>query len=382
MLVGAREPVGVGRAVGVRAVEVAGDGDRRNGDRGPAGERPLEPEVALLALREAQPPAVVVDHDVDVVRVVERRRGAVEGGVVDVPLRRGDPPDQPGELARVAPVAEPAPLGREVEQVPPAELGLRRQRLLVDLDAPDQVAAHRDQGRAALGPERGHDRGGPRSPVEPGDGRPCDPEGVQQRQGVDGEHRLLAVARGPVGQEPRAAVAAQVGHDHPAPLRDEQRCDLVVGVDVVGPAVQEQDGGAVLRAGVDVADVEVARVDLLDLHPISRLAEGEHVGLGARVEEGDLEGAVGDRTGLADQLVQPRLGRPSRGPRSSTSSPRAPPGGFPSSRTTKRTGPLSARVPSTRLRSRPRKRYTIRPPGSFRVVTCGPPSSRRTAPTG
>src|SRR5512132_4096185 len=38
------------------------------------------------------------------------------------------------------------------------------------------------------------------------------------------------------------------------------------------------------------------------------LAEGEGVGLDTGVEEGDLQGAVGDRAGLAQELVQPRLG--------------------------------------------------------------------------
>ena len=38
------------------------------------------------------------------------------------------------------------------------------------------------------------------------------------------------------------------------------------------------------------------------------LPEGEHVGLGAGVGEGDLERALGDRTVLADQLVEPLLG--------------------------------------------------------------------------
>src|SRR6266498_2170050 len=37
----------------------------------------------------------------------------------------------------------------------------------------------------------------------------------------------------------------------------------------------------------------------------SGLAEGERVGLGARVEEGGLEGAVSDGAGLADELVHP-----------------------------------------------------------------------------
>jgi hypothetical protein len=37
-------------------------------------------------------------------------------------------------------------------------------------------------------------------------------------------------------------------------------------------------------------------------------AEGEGVGLDARVEEGDLEGALADRARLADELVEPRFG--------------------------------------------------------------------------
>jgi hypothetical protein len=39
----------------------------------------------------------------------------------------------------------------------------------------------------------------------------------------------------------------------------------------------------------------------------SGLAEGERVGLGAGGGEGDLDGAVGDGAGVADELVQPLL---------------------------------------------------------------------------
>jgi hypothetical protein len=41
---------------------------------------------------------------------------------------------------------------------------------------------------------------------------------------------------------------------------------------------------------------------------VPELAEGEGVGLDAGVEEGSLQGAVADGTGLADELVEPRLG--------------------------------------------------------------------------
>lgn len=37
------------------------------------------------------------------------------------------------------------------------------------------------------------------------------------------------------------------------------------------------------------------------------LAERKRVGFSAGVEEGDLEGVLGDRTMLADELVQPRF---------------------------------------------------------------------------
>src|ERR687897_3743031 len=41
---------------------------------------------------------------------------------------------------------------------------------------------------------------------------------------------------------------------------------------------------------------------------VTALAEGEGVGQDAGVQEGDLEGALGDGAGLADELVQPGAG--------------------------------------------------------------------------
>jgi hypothetical protein len=65
-----------------------------------------------------------VDHDADVVRIVEGRRAAREGGVVEVPLRRRDLPDELREIVAVLLVTGPAALGGEVELVPPLQLGL------------------------------------------------------------------------------------------------------------------------------------------------------------------------------------------------------------------------------------------------------------------
>ena len=119
--------VGLGFRMG-RAVGVALERDRRaRVMTGRFREPLLELGVLGLAVGQPEPPAVVVDHDRDVVGVVERRRAALEGGVVEVPLRRRGPPDQLRELAPVLLVAGAAALGGEVVLVPPLELGLGRQ---------------------------------------------------------------------------------------------------------------------------------------------------------------------------------------------------------------------------------------------------------------
>ena len=69
----------------------------------------------------------------------------------------------------------------------------------------------------------------------------------------------LAVAEGVAREEARRAVAAQIRHDHPVAGRRQQRCDVDEAVDVVGPAVQEDDRRAVGRTGFGVADVQERR---------------------------------------------------------------------------------------------------------------------------
>jgi hypothetical protein len=54
-----------------RPVEVAADGDRRHRNQGTFGQARFQVVVLLLSFGEAQPPAVVVDNDVDVIGVVE-----------------------------------------------------------------------------------------------------------------------------------------------------------------------------------------------------------------------------------------------------------------------------------------------------------------------
>src|SRR5262249_34208288 len=150
----------------------------------------------------------------DVIRIVQGRRAAFEGRVVEVPLWRRRAPDQLRELPRVTLVAGTATLGGEVVLIPPLELGAGRQRRLACGLAAYQVTAHRDEAVAALGPERCDDVGAPRAPIEPCEDGPLDLERVHQRRDVRGEGCLLAVTEGLLGEEARRPVPAEVRDDH------------------------------------------------------------------------------------------------------------------------------------------------------------------------
>jgi hypothetical protein len=160
-------------------------------------------------------------------------------------------------------VADPAAFGGEIILVPPLKLGLRRQRRLAGFLAADQIAAHGDERLAAFRPQRRHDVGRPCSPIKTGDGRLLDFERIHQRDGIEGNDRLLAVADRGVGKKARGAIAAQIRHDHAVARRRQQRGDVDKTVNVIGPAVQKNDRGSVSGAGFGVADIEEAGIGLL-----------------------------------------------------------------------------------------------------------------------
>src|SRR5215212_7927020 len=102
-------------------------------------------------------------HDLHMIRVVQGRCAAIERGIIEVPLRRGDLPNELRKIVPVFVVAGPAAVRGKVILVPPLELSLWRQRQLVGFTAADQIAAYRDDGLAALRPERRDDVGCARS---------------------------------------------------------------------------------------------------------------------------------------------------------------------------------------------------------------------------
>src|SRR5216684_2296506 len=86
-----------GIGAGVRMRGTIGIAFKRNGghaDNRSFSERLFEIVVFRLALRQAESPAVIVDHDADLIRVFECRCAAIESGIIEVPLRRSELPNE------------------------------------------------------------------------------------------------------------------------------------------------------------------------------------------------------------------------------------------------------------------------------------------------
>jgi hypothetical protein len=129
------------------AISVTLHRDGGHADDGLLGKPFLKLVISRLALDETEPPAVTVDHNRDMVRIIESLCAAIEGGVIKIPLRRSELPDQLREVATILVVASSAAFGGEIELVPPFELGLGSDvRLTLTSEARDGVIGRRACG--------------------------------------------------------------------------------------------------------------------------------------------------------------------------------------------------------------------------------------------
>src|SRR5918994_1927677 len=106
-------------------------GNGRHGDDRTFGKPLFQIVIFRFAFSQAEPPAVIMDHDADVIRVVEGRCAAIERSIIEVPLRRSGLPNELGKVVAVCVVASPAAFRGEIILVPPFELSLGWQRYLV-----------------------------------------------------------------------------------------------------------------------------------------------------------------------------------------------------------------------------------------------------------
>jgi hypothetical protein len=107
-----------------RAIGIAFKRDGRHSDDRGLGKPPFQLVISRLAPGEIEPPTVIMDDDRDMIGIVERRRAAIKGGIIKVPFRRRDLPDELGKFAPVFRVAGRAAFGGEIILVPPLQLGL------------------------------------------------------------------------------------------------------------------------------------------------------------------------------------------------------------------------------------------------------------------
>src|SRR5690242_11996255 len=125
MFVSAREFPGIGTGLRVRCpVGIAFQRNRGYDDGRSFGEPTFQLVVLRLAFRQPEPPAIVMDHDADMIGIVEGGGAALEGSLVEVPFWRSELPDELREIMAVFVVASPAAFGGEVILVPPLELSL------------------------------------------------------------------------------------------------------------------------------------------------------------------------------------------------------------------------------------------------------------------
>lgn len=102
-----------------------------------------------------------------------------------------------------------------------------------------------------------------RAPITSRDDRLVDTERFHQGDDIDRDRRLLAVPRRVAREEARGAIAAQIRHNHAVAFGGEDGRHIDEAVDIVGPAVEQDDGGPVGGAGFGIADIEETGIDLL-----------------------------------------------------------------------------------------------------------------------
>src|SRR5258705_11598589 len=98
-----------------RAVGVAFKCDRRPRDPWSRTKRFFKFVIFPFAISQSEPPAIIVNRDPDVIRILERRSAAIEGGVIEVPLRRSELPNELREIMSIFVVPSPTAFGSKIE---------------------------------------------------------------------------------------------------------------------------------------------------------------------------------------------------------------------------------------------------------------------------
>ena len=108
------------------AICIAFKRDRGHRDHRAYGKTLIQVVILTLAVGQAEPPAIIVNNDADVIGVIKGPRAAFECGIAEIPFWGRQFPNEFVEISPVFVIALAAALGREIELVPSFEFGLRR----------------------------------------------------------------------------------------------------------------------------------------------------------------------------------------------------------------------------------------------------------------
>src|SRR6266700_752423 len=134
VFIAAQEFPGIGTSLWMRCpIGIAFQGNRGHADVRSCSEPLFQLIIFRLAFSQSKPPTVIMDHDADMIRIVEGCCAALERGLVEIPFRRSELPDELRKVAPVFLVASLPALGGEVILVPTLELRWWRQRNLAGL---------------------------------------------------------------------------------------------------------------------------------------------------------------------------------------------------------------------------------------------------------
>src|ERR1700681_40628 len=122
------EFLGIGTGIAVWcAIGVTLESDGGHANRGTFGKLGFQIIIFWFAFGQVLPPTIIMDDDSDVIRIIEGCRGAIVGGIVELPFRRGLVPNEPVKISRVFAIAGFTAIGGEIKLVPPIQLSLWRQ---------------------------------------------------------------------------------------------------------------------------------------------------------------------------------------------------------------------------------------------------------------
>src|SRR4030095_926926 len=133
-----------------RPIGIPCEDDGRHAYNRACGKALFQIVIFRLAFRQALPPAVIMDHDADVIRIVEGRCAAVKRLIIEVPHRRSQLPDELRKIVPVFVITCAAAFCRKIKLVPPFEFRVWWQRRLAGFLTADQITADRKRSPCSV----------------------------------------------------------------------------------------------------------------------------------------------------------------------------------------------------------------------------------------